>query len=90
VGTKIAANHFNRRVSGAPLKQINSKLGMTVLTKYGANHGGVALGRMLRFGVGATIAGGVNLVMTKSFGRAILRYYGEIQPRGEMLFVPKG
>jgi hypothetical protein len=88
VGTKIAANQFNRHVSGALLKKINTKLGTTVLTKYGTKRGGVALGRMLPFGVGATIGGGVNLVMTKSFGRAILRYYGQIQPGGEMLFVP--
>jgi hypothetical protein len=88
VGTKIASTQFNRHVSGAVLKKINTKLGTTVLTKYGTKRGGVALGRLLPFGVGATIGGGVNLVMTKSFGRAILRYYGEILPGGEMLFVP--
>jgi hypothetical protein len=88
VGTKIAATQFNRHVSGAVLKKINAKLGTTVFTKYGTKRGGVALGRMLPFGVGATIGGGVNLVMTKSFGRAILRYYAEIQPGGEMLFIP--
>lgn len=88
VGTKIAASQFNRHVSGAMLNKINAKLGTTVLTKYGTKRGGVALGRMLPFGVGATIGGGVNLVMTKSFGRMILRYYGQIQPGGEMLFVP--
>jgi hypothetical protein len=43
---------------------------------------------MLPFGVGATIGGGVNLVTTKSFGRVIIHYYAEIQPGGEMLFVP--
>jgi hypothetical protein len=88
VGTKIAATQFNRHVSGAALKKINTKLGTTVLTKYGTKRGGVALGRMLPFGVGATIGGGVNLVMTKSFGRAILSYYGRIRPDDEMLFVP--
>jgi hypothetical protein len=88
VGTKIAVTQFNRHVSGAVLKKINTKLGTTVLTKYGTKRGGVALGRMLPFGVGATIGGSVNLVMTKSFGRVILRYYGQIQPGGEMLFVP--
>lgn len=88
VGTKIAANQFNRHVSGSMLRRINTKLGTTVLTKYGTKRGGVALGRMLPFGVGATIGGGVNLVMTKSFGTVILRYYGQIQPSGEILFVP--
>lgn len=88
VGTKIAASQFNRHVSGATLRKINTKLGTTVLTKYGTKRGGVALGRMLPFGVGATIGGGVNLITTRSFGRWILRYYGQIQPGGEMLFVP--
>jgi hypothetical protein len=71
------------------LKKINTKLGTTVLTKYGTKRGGVALGRMLPFGVGATVGGGVNLIMTRSFGSVILRYYGQIQPGGEMLFVPE-
>ena len=88
VGTKIAATQFNRHVSGAALNKINTKLGTTVVTKYGTKRGGVALGRMVPFGVGATVGGGVNLVMTKSFGRWILHYYAEIQPGGEMLFVP--
>jgi hypothetical protein len=43
----------------------NTKLGTTVLTEYGTKRGGVALGRMLPFGLGATIGGGVNFVMTK-------------------------
>jgi hypothetical protein len=70
------------------LRKINLKLGTTVFTKYGTKRGGIALGRMLPFGVGATIGGSVNLVMARSFGRAILRYYGQILPGGEMLFVP--
>lgn len=88
VGTKIAATQFNRHVSGAMLRKINTKLGTTVLTKYGTKRGGVALGRMLPLGVGATIGGSVNFITTRSFGHWILRYYGQIQPGGEMLFVP--
>jgi hypothetical protein len=88
VGTKIAATQFNRHVSGAMLRKINTKLGTTVLTKYGTKRGGVALGRMLPFGVGATIGGSVNFITTRSFGHWILRYYGQIQPGDEMLLVP--
>ena len=40
------------------LKKLNLKLGATVFTKYGTKRGGVALGRMLPFGVGAAIGGG--------------------------------
>jgi hypothetical protein len=88
VGTKIAAAQFNRHVSGAMLRKINTKLGATVFTKYGTKRGGVALGRMLPFGVGATIGGSVNFIMIRKFGHYMLRYYAEILPGGEMLFVP--
>jgi hypothetical protein len=88
VGTKIAVTQFNRHVSGALLRKINVKLGTTVLTKYGTKRGGVALGRMLPFGVGATIGGSVNFITTRGFGRWILRYYEQIQPGDEMLLVP--
>ena len=79
MGTKIAATYFNRHVSGAMLRKINTKLGTTVLT-YGTKRGGVALGRMLPFGVGATIGGSVNFITTRSFGHVILRYSGRSNP----------
>jgi hypothetical protein len=88
VGTKIALAQFDRHVSGAMLRKINTMLGATVVTKYGTKRGGIALGRMLPFGVGATIGGGVNFISIRSFGRWILRYYGQIQPGDEMFFVP--
>lgn len=88
VGTKIAAKQFNKHVSGAALKKINQKLGTTVFTKYGTKRGGVALGRLLPFGIGATIGGTVNYVTTSAFGRWVLRYYSEIEPGNEGLFVP--
>lgn len=88
VGTKIAAKQFDRHVSGAALRKINQKLGTTVVTKYGTKRGGVALGRLLPFGIGATIGGTVNFATTKAFGRWVLRYYSEIEPGNEPLFVP--
>jgi hypothetical protein len=88
VGTKIAVTQFNRHVSGAMLGRINTKLGTTALTNYGIKRGGVALARMVPLGVGATIGGSVDFITTRSFGHWILRYYGQIQPGGEMLFVP--
>lgn len=44
---------------------------------------------MLPFGVGATIGGAFNLITTRIFCHWILRFYGQIQPGGEMLFVPE-
>ncbi len=89
VGTKVAVGQFNKRVSGAALRKLNQKLGATVFTKYGTRRGGVALGRMLPFGVGAAIGGSVNLLVTKSYGAAMLHYYGKIVPDNEPLFVPE-
>lgn len=88
VGTKIAARQLDRHANDALVRKINTRLGATLLAKLGVKRGGVALGRLLPFGVGATIGGSVNFVMMRSFGHATLRYYGQIQPRDEMLFVP--
>ena len=89
VGTKIAVAQFNRHVSGAMLRKINTRLGTTVLTKYGTKRGGVALGRLLPIGIGAAIGGSVNFMMTRTFSHWILRFYGQIKPGGETLFVPQ-
>jgi len=80
IGSKIAVSQFNRRVSGAMLRKLNTKLGAQVFTKFGAKRGGVAIGRLIPFGVGMAIGGGANFLMTKAFGRHVLKLYGEIIP----------
>ena len=61
-----------------------------MVTKWGTKRGGVALGRMIPFGVGAAIGGGVNYLGTKSFGAGILKYYGEIKPSdGDLVIISK-
>jgi hypothetical protein len=46
----------------------------TVLTKYGTKRGGVALGRMIPFGVGVAVGGGFNYLTMKAFKKATIRY----------------
>lgn len=87
VGAKIAVSQFNRRVSGAVLSRINRKLGTTVLTKWGTKRGGVALGRLIPFGVGTTIGGAVNYATARSFGVALMRYYDDLGPGDEEVMV---
>ena len=80
VGTKVAVKAFNRHMSGKLLQRLNRKLGATVLTKWGTKRGGVALGRLVPFGIGAFVGGGINYVATRAFGRACLRFYGDLLP----------
>lgn len=87
IGTKVAVSQFNRRVSGSILARINRKLGTTVLTKWGTKRGGVALGRLIPLGVGTTIGGAVNYATARSFGAALMRYYGDLRPRDEEVMV---
>lgn len=89
VGTKVAVKQFDQRVSGALLRRINQRLGgTTVVTKWGTKRGGVALGKLIPFGVGTTVGGGMNYLAVRSFGRALMRYYDDLLPSdGEILIV---
>lgn len=87
VGTKIAIKQFDQRVSGKILQRINQKLGTTVLTKWGTKRGGIALGRLIPFGVGTVVGGGINYVSTRSFGVACRKFYGEILPGNEEVVI---
>lgn len=89
VGTKIAINQFNRHVSGKLLAAINRKLGATVLTKWGTKRGGIALGRLIPFGVGAILGGGMNYGSTRTFVNWCVRYYAELLPSNAEILVPQ-
>ena len=77
IATKVAVAAFKRHVTAAMLKKINQKVGVTILTKYGTKRGGLALGRMIPFGVGAAVGGTANYLAMSQFRAAALRYYGE-------------
>ena len=80
LGTKVAIKQFNQHVGGHVFRRINQKVGTTVVTKWGAKRGGVAVGRLIPFGVGATVGGGVNYLTARSFGAALIRYYTDLLP----------
>jgi len=88
LGTKIAVKQFNEKVGGQVFKRINQKVGTTVVTKWGMERGGVAVGRLIPFGVGAAVGGGANYLTVRSFGAACLKFYGEIEPGSGAVFVP--
>ncbi|MEN3111149.1 hypothetical protein ACFONG_04735 [Uliginosibacterium paludis] len=74
MASKIAIARFNR-VPAEVFKRINIRVGTTIVTKYGTRRGGIAVGRLVPFGVGALIGGGFNLVTMKGFKAAAIRYY---------------
>lgn len=75
VAAKIAVVQFNKNVSGKVLQKINQRVGTTILTKYGAKRGGVALGKLIPFGVGAIVGGSFNYYTMNHFKKAAINYF---------------
>ncbi|WP_157451130.1 hypothetical protein [Deinococcus puniceus] len=69
------------KISGKALKEINKKVGFTLLTKMGTKRGGVALGRVIPLGVGALIGGGANLAAMHSFIKSLNKYFSTDHPQ---------
>jgi len=75
IGTKILDSAFKKKFSADILKAINKKVGTTILTKYGTKRGGIAVGKLIPFGVGAVVGGGFNYITMKSFKNETTKYF---------------
>jgi hypothetical protein len=75
VATKVTVVHFNKVVTGKVIQQINKKVGVTIFTKYGTKRGGIALGRLIPFGIGALIGGTFNYFTMNSFKNSAIKYF---------------
>ena len=75
LGTKAVEANFKKKFPGAILAAINRKVGTTVLTKYGTKRGGVAVGKLIPFGVGVVVGGGFNYLTMKNFANSTRKYY---------------
>jgi len=75
LGTKVAEANFKKHFPASVLKAINAKVSRTVLTKYGTKRGGVALGKLIPFGVGVLVGGGFNYITMKNFKRQTMNYF---------------
>lgn len=74
-GSRFAAFQISRRVSGRVLREINKKIGFTLLTKFGTKRGGIALGRIIPLGIGAGIGGAMNYASISHFSKVASKYY---------------
>lgn len=75
LGTKAIEANFKKRFPAELLKAINKKVGSTILTKYGTKRGGVALGKLIPFGVGVVVGGGFSYLTMKNFGNSARKYF---------------
>ena len=66
VATKVVVAQF-KKVPGKIFQKINQKVGTTIVTKYGAKRGGIAIGRLIPFGVGSIVGGTYNGVTMRTF-----------------------
>lgn len=73
--TKVAVAQFNKNVSGKVLQKINQRVSTTILTKYGTKRGGIALGKLIPFGVGALVGGGFNYYTMNQFKKSAIEYF---------------
>jgi hypothetical protein len=67
IGNKVLSKQFKKKFSAKVLQKINKKVGITVLTKYGTKRGGVALGKLIPFGIGVVVGGGFNYFTMRLF-----------------------
>lgn len=75
IATKVAIVQFNRNVSGKILQSINKKVGFTLFTKYGAKRGGIAIGKLIPFGIGALVGGSFNYFTMNRFKKEAMKYF---------------
>lgn len=75
LGTKAIEANFKKRFPAEILKAVNKKVGTTVLTKYGTKRGGVAIGKLIPFGVGVVVGGGFSYLTMKNFGNSAQKYF---------------
>lgn len=74
IASKVAVARF-KSVPGKVFQKINQRVGTTILTKYGTKRGGIAVGRLIPFGIGALVGGGFNLATMKGFKVAAIRHF---------------
>jgi hypothetical protein len=83
IGTKVVAANFKKHFPAKILQAINKKVQTTILTKYGTKRGGIALGKLIPFGVGFLVGGGFNYLTMKAFKKAAIKKFQLKQDLGE-------
>ena len=75
ISSKVTEAQFRKKFPAKIFQAINKKVGKTILTKYGTKRGGIAVGRLIPFGVGTAIGGGFNYIVMKKFKKQTIKYF---------------
>ncbi|MFP9115077.1 hypothetical protein ACLI1A_14155 [Flavobacterium sp. RHBU_3] len=75
VGERITVKHFDQHITDRIRNRMNQKIGRKLVTKYGSKRGGVALGTLVPFGIGAAVGGTFNYVTMSRFAEAAEKYF---------------
>lgn len=75
LGSKVVEANFKKRFPAKIFQAINRKVGRTILTKYGTKRGGIAIGKLIPFGVGVVVGGGFNYITMKRFATKSIEYF---------------
>lgn len=75
LGEKLSVNHFDQHITDRIRNRMQQKIGLKLVTKYGSKRGGVALGTLIPFGIGAAVGGAFNYSVMSRFGKAAEDYF---------------
>jgi hypothetical protein len=75
LGEKLTVNHFDQHITDRIRNRMQQKIGLKLVTKYGSKRGGVALGTLIPFGIGAAVGGAFNYSVMSKFGKAAEEYF---------------
>ncbi len=85
--TKASVKAFEKYVPGKIFQKINQKVGTTILTKWGTKRGGIAVGRLIPFGVGALVGGIYNRVTMCNFKNQCIDYFRTLENNPEATLI---
>jgi len=74
LGSKVLEANFRKKFPARILQAINKKVGTTILAKYGRKRGGIAIGKLIPFGVGVLVGGGFSYIVMKKFKTNAIEY----------------
>lgn len=75
VGERITVKHFDQHITDRIRNRMNQKIGRKMVAKYGSKRGGVALGTLIPFGIGAAVGGTFNFMTMTRFSKAAEDYF---------------
>ena len=72
---ELTVVHFDNHMSQRIKNRMNQKIGRKLIAKYGPKYAGTAMGKLIPFGIGATIGGAFNYTTMQRFNTVVYNYF---------------